>query len=84
MGTSEVTERGRVRANLNAFARLGVAENGSPSAKTQSDGNVKSHAKNGYARVTHRYDKSGHYLVRVERTDKQDRCAVTYVYVRVE
>lgn len=56
---------------------------GSDSARSQSDGNVDSHAENGYAVVTHRYAKSGHYLVRVERTDDQGRRAVGHLQVRV-
>ena len=57
---------------------------GSPIARSRSDGNVDQHAKDGYATVTHRYQKAGHYLVRVERADGQGRLAVGYVHVRVE
>ena len=57
---------------------------GSAPGKTRSDGNVDSHAKDGYARITHQYEKSGHYLVRVERTDEQGRRAVAHVHVRVQ
>jgi hypothetical protein len=56
---------------------------GSPPAKSKSDGNVNQHAKDGYAVVTHRYEKPGHYVVRAERTDRHGYRAVAYVQVRV-
>ena len=56
---------------------------GSPVAKTRSDGNVKQLAKDGYAVITHRYAQPGHYLVRVERSDRLGQRAVGYVQVRV-
>ena len=57
---------------------------GSPTATTHSDGNVKKLNPDGYAVTTHRYREPGHYLVRVERTDSQGRRAVAHVQVRVE
>jgi murein DD-endopeptidase MepM/ murein hydrolase activator NlpD len=56
---------------------------GSPSVHVQSDGNVVPLAKDGYARTVHRYAKPGHYLVRVERTDRHGYRAVAHVHVRV-
>ncbi len=56
---------------------------GSPPGRTRSDGNVDSHAKDGYGVVTHRYGKAGHYLVRVERADAKGHRAVAYVHVRI-
>ncbi|MHC4178027.1 MAG: PKD domain-containing protein [Planctomycetota bacterium] len=56
---------------------------GSPPAKSKSDGNVDKHAKDGYAVVKHRYEEPGHYLVRAERTDRHGHRAVAYVQVRV-
>ncbi len=56
---------------------------GTPAVTTRSDGNVRSSAKDGYAAVTHRYAKPGHYLVRVERTDDEGRRAVCHLQVRV-
>lgn len=56
---------------------------GSPPVESKSDGNVNVHAKDGYAVVTHRYEKPGHYLVRAERTDRYKHGAVAYVHVRV-
>jgi murein DD-endopeptidase MepM/ murein hydrolase activator NlpD len=56
---------------------------GSPPAKSKSDGNVNQHAKDGYAIVTHRYEKPGHYVVRAERTDRHGYRAVAHVHVRV-
>src|SRR5262249_17501713 len=49
---------------------------GSPKVEVQSDGNVVPLAKDGYARTVHRYEKAGHYLVRVERTDRRGFTAV--------
>jgi murein DD-endopeptidase MepM/ murein hydrolase activator NlpD len=56
---------------------------GSPKVVVQSDGNVVKLAKDGYARMVHRYRKPGHYLVRVERTDRHGYSAVAHVHVRV-
>jgi len=56
---------------------------GSPKAKTRSDGNVKPLAKDGYVVLAHRYQKPGQYLVRVERTDRHSQKAVHYVHVAV-
>ena len=57
---------------------------GSPSVKTQSDGNAKTHAPDGYATTTHRYAKPGDYLVTVSRTNQRGETAVTHLQVRVE
>jgi murein DD-endopeptidase MepM/ murein hydrolase activator NlpD len=57
---------------------------GSPKVVVQSDGNVVKLAKDGYARTVHRFKKPGHYLVRVERTDRHGNSAVAHVHVRVE
>jgi hypothetical protein len=57
---------------------------GSPTIRTQSDGNTVKLAKNGYAVTTHRYAKPGHYLVRVQRSNARDETAVGHVHVRVE
>jgi hypothetical protein len=43
---------------------------GSPKVEVHSDGNVRQHDPNGYAVTTHRYTKAGHYLVRVERSNR--------------
>ncbi|MBN2473254.1 MAG: PKD domain-containing protein [Pirellulales bacterium] len=56
---------------------------GSPPVRSKSDGNVEMHAKDGYAVVKHRFEKSGHYLVRVERTSRHGYQAIAYVEVRV-
>jgi PKD repeat protein len=56
---------------------------GSPSATTQSDGNAVKLAKDGYAVTRHRYDRPGHYLVRVERSNDAGVTAVGHVQVRV-
>ena len=57
---------------------------GSAPVKVKSDGNVNSHAPWGYAEVHHRYRKPGHYLVKVERTDRHGQTATARLYVRVE
>ena len=56
---------------------------GSPAGKTQSDGNQETHAKDGYAVITHRYRRPGHYLVRVQRTNLRGQQAVGHVHLRV-
>ena len=56
---------------------------GTEAVESQSDGNVEAHAKNGYAIVTHRFEKPGHYLVRVSRSNRQGLKATTHLHVRV-
>ena len=56
---------------------------GSPKEVVQSDGNVVKLAKDGYARTVHTYEKPGHYLVRVERTDSRGYTATAHLHVRV-
>jgi murein DD-endopeptidase MepM/ murein hydrolase activator NlpD len=56
---------------------------GSPKITTRSDGNVKQLAKDGYAVTSHRFGKPGHYLVRIERTDRLGQRAVGYVRVEI-
>jgi murein DD-endopeptidase MepM/ murein hydrolase activator NlpD len=56
---------------------------GTPKVVVQSDGNVIKLAKDGYARTVHKYTKPGHYLVRVERTDRRGNTAIAHVHVRV-
>jgi murein DD-endopeptidase MepM/ murein hydrolase activator NlpD len=56
---------------------------GSPKVEVKSDGNVVPLAKDGYARTAHRYDRPGHYLVRVERTDAHGFTAIAHLHVRV-
>ncbi|MGQ9576705.1 MAG: PKD domain-containing protein [Thermoguttaceae bacterium] len=56
---------------------------GTPQVQSRSDGNVKPLAKDGYVVLTHRYAKPGHYLVRVQRTDRYGQTAVGYVHVEV-
>ena len=57
---------------------------GSPKVEVRSDGNAVPLAKDGYARTVHRYEKAGHYLVRVERTNGRGETAVARLHVRVE
>src|SRR5206468_7458 len=56
---------------------------GSPKVVVQSDGNVVQLAKDGYARTVHAYAKSGHYVVRVERTDRRGHSAIAHLHVRI-
>jgi murein DD-endopeptidase MepM/ murein hydrolase activator NlpD len=56
---------------------------GSGRVEVQSDGNVVPLAKDGYARTVHRFAKAGHYVVRVERTNRHGYTAVGHVQVRV-
>jgi murein DD-endopeptidase MepM/ murein hydrolase activator NlpD len=57
---------------------------GTPKVVVHSDGNVKIHAPDGYAVTTHKYDKPGIYLARVERTDRRGLTAVGRLKVVVE
>jgi len=56
---------------------------GSPAVKVKSDGNAVKLARDGYALTTHRYEKPGHYLVRVERSNKDGLKATARLQVRV-
>jgi PKD repeat protein len=56
---------------------------GSPKEEVRSDGNAVMLAKDGYARTVHRYEKPGHYLVRVERTNGRGETAIARLHVRV-
>ena len=56
---------------------------GTPAVQVQSDGNANARAKDGYAVTTHRYEKPGHYLVRVERRNRRGEPAVAHLHVRV-
>ena len=57
---------------------------GTPAVDVQSDGNADRHARDGYAVTTHRFEKPGHYLVRVERTDRRGSTATARLHVVVE
>jgi hypothetical protein len=56
---------------------------GSPKVEVQSDGNVVPLAKDGYARTVHRFEKPGHYLIRVERANRHGYPAMAHLHVRV-
>jgi murein DD-endopeptidase MepM/ murein hydrolase activator NlpD len=56
---------------------------GGPKEEVRSDGNAVPLAKDGYARTVHRYERPGHYLVRVERTNGRGETAVAHLHVRV-
>jgi murein DD-endopeptidase MepM/ murein hydrolase activator NlpD len=56
---------------------------GSAKVEVQSDGNVVPLAKDGYARTVHRFEKAGHYVVRVERTNRYGYSAIGHLHVRV-
>ncbi|HUT88943.1 MAG TPA: PKD domain-containing protein [Thermoguttaceae bacterium] len=57
---------------------------GSPTVRVQSDGNAVKLAKDGYAVTTHRYQRPGHYLVSVERTNDRGQTATARLHVRVD
>jgi murein DD-endopeptidase MepM/ murein hydrolase activator NlpD len=57
---------------------------GSASVTVHSDGNAVQHAKDGYAVTTHRYERPGHYLVRVERSNNRGERATAHLDVHVE
>jgi murein DD-endopeptidase MepM/ murein hydrolase activator NlpD len=56
---------------------------GSPTLTVRSDGNAVQHAKDGYAVTQHRYQRPGHYLVRIERTNGRGERATAHLDVRV-
>jgi hypothetical protein len=56
---------------------------GSPAVEVQSDGNAVKLAKDGYAVTTHRYERAGHYLVSVRRTNARGETATGRLHVRV-
>lgn len=57
---------------------------GTPIKKTKSDGNTKPLAKDGYAIVTHRYEKPGDYLVHVRRVNEHGEPAEDRLHIRIE
>lgn len=56
---------------------------GSPPARTKSDGGVVPLNKEGYAVTVHRYRKPGDYIVRVERFADDGTPAIEHLHVRV-
>ncbi len=56
---------------------------GTATVEVQSDGNAVPLAKDGYALTSHRFERAGHYLVRVERTNQRGETAIAHVHVRV-
>ncbi|MGA2035363.1 MAG: PKD domain-containing protein, partial [Thermoguttaceae bacterium] len=56
---------------------------GTPKAVTQSNRSNEYHAKDGYATITHRYQRPGHYLVCVQRKNAHGWPAFGRVYVPV-
>lgn len=56
---------------------------GTPSVDVKSDGNAVKLAKDGYAITTHRFEKPGLYVVRVQRTNDAGMTAIGHVCVHV-
>jgi hypothetical protein len=56
---------------------------GSTTVEVQSDGNVKTLAKDGYAVTTHRYARPGRYLVSVQRSNERGETATGRLQVAV-
>ncbi len=54
---------------------------GSAKVKVKSDGNVEAHAKDGYQRTVHSYQKAGTYIVTVDRTNARGERAVGHLKV---
>lgn len=56
----------------------------SPTVEVQSDGNANPRAKDGYAVTTHRYQRPGHYLVSIQRTNHRGETGTDHLHVLVE
>lgn len=56
---------------------------GTAKVTVQSDGNARVHDPQGYAVTTHSYDKPGHYIATVERSNERGHRAVTHLHIRV-
>lgn len=56
---------------------------GTPAVEVQSDGNSNPRAKDGYAKMIHRYEKPGHYLVQVQSTNARGEVATARLQVRI-
>jgi murein DD-endopeptidase MepM/ murein hydrolase activator NlpD len=56
---------------------------GSPGARTRSDGNVQLHAREGYALTSHTYSKPGDYIVTVTRENRHGHSATARLWVHV-
>ena len=56
---------------------------GSPKVEVQSDGNAVKLAPDGYAVTTHRFEKPGDYVVRVDRANEFGVTAVGHLHVHV-
>jgi len=56
---------------------------GTPPVEVRSDGNAKALAQDGYAKTVHRYEKPGHYLVRVTSTNERGEIATARLQVRI-
>ncbi len=78
----EVTFKARTFATTDGEELWNFGD-GSPAVTSKSDGNANVHDPDGYAVVTHRFAKPGHYLVRVERTNRHGHRAVGRLQVRV-
>ena len=57
---------------------------GTPPVTVKSDGNVKTLAKDGYARTTHSFAKAGRYLVKVERANERGEKATARLEVVID
>ena len=57
---------------------------GTPLVQTKSDGNVRPHAKDGYAVTTHSFERAGDYIVTVHRTDEHGMTGTTRLWVHVD
>lgn len=89
MPTTAITPGAPVTFKVRTFRSTDGEEtwdfgDGTPTQTTRSDGTVKPLAKDGYAILSHQFDKPGHYLVRVERTDRHGAKAIARLHVVVD
>ena len=81
--TVTFSSAGSIDPNGLALTYLWDFGDGTPQVNVQSDGNVVPLAKNGYAITSHIFEKAGHYIVRVERTNRFGYTATAHLQVRV-
>jgi len=56
---------------------------GGAKVTVQSDGNVQVHNPQGYAGTTHSYEKPGHYIASVKRSNEHAHEAITHLHIYV-
>lgn len=56
---------------------------GSPKVEVHSDANAERHAKDGYARTEHRYERPGHYLASVRSVNARGETATARLHIHI-